>query len=703
MFRAVSRHADVKKQVICRIGEGGELNKLRWWEIDEETHRQTIGDSKSGEILYEGSWGREGKEDFENEKDYEDIFWSGLPGEEESRVWWECGAGGGRVILRDLIPDQSLKLVFCKDGKEKIVRIFRKYRDYEHPKEYAGDVFETSLGQEGVYLWNHIYPKWRNTEYYVLDGLASENEELRRLDKDWENVQEEAGGRKIEKKRKKAAEPEVRREMERKMEFAEKLLQMDREFEMDREEYLAVFTNMTEREDGGTYDEEREIRIHRTAVGDLDGDGVEDTASIEIGEKGGYHLHIYMGKEEDAAGMEDCEENLAEAAAGEYTERLRMMDDECVYYSEIGIFGNQVMITGMGGELFRGFQMVVFEWEEDGGVRSRLLLNGEGERGTSEVHWEVCDYGTGEKKFFAAEDTGEDIVELCPLEEYRQKKGALEEREGAGIDETEIYEEFLRGEQGLYVKADAMFIGVNRFSVWQRYTLEDILDLLQMYYWMDGGGADRKIEKMEYAYLDCGGDGFREMAVRLVGMGICGAGDDSSITFLISCKSGRLELCYAFETWCRSWTEIYYYGFMDGGGSSGGSVGLYDNLFLDADCKEKVIFEASENWNVGEFGNCREEFERIFTDGEEFHAPAMSITSYWIGDQAYRSYKIEETEKAEVEKCEEFIGILCRNGEKFYTEAEIGEIIRERKRQLGIKGGWTERKGLQWEEIKAGN
>lgn len=703
MFQSISRHADVKKRVICRIGEGGELDKLRWWEIDEGTHRQTIGDGESGEILYEGPWDENGKEDFENEEDYEDIFWSGLPGAEESRVWWTCEAGGGQIVLQDLIPDQSLKLVFCKDGKEKIVRILRKYRDYENPKEYTGDVFETSLGKEGIYLWNHIYPKWRNTEYYVLDGAASENEKLRRLDEDWGDMQGEAGGREAEKKRKIATEPEIQREMERKMEFAEKLLQSDRGFGINREEYLAVFTNMPEREGGETYDEEREVRIRRMAVGDLDGDGIEDTAVIEIEEKVGYWLHIYMGKGGEAAGTADGEENLPEAVAGEFTKRLRMMDDECLYHSEIAILGNQVVITGKGGELFRGFQMVVFEWEKDGGVRDKLLLNGEGERGFSEAHWEVRDYETGERKFFAAEDIGEDIVELCPPEEYWQKKASLEEGEGEGADEIEIYEEFLRGEQGLYVKADSLYMGVNRFSIWQRYTLDDILGLLQMDYWMDGGGADRKIGKIEYAYLDCGGDGFRELAVRLVGMGICEAGDDSSITFLISCKNGRLELCYALETWCRSQTEIYYYGFMDGGGSNGGSGYVFDQLFLDADCEEKVIFRADEDWNIGEFGNCREDFEKIFTEGDEFHAPAMSITSYWIDDHVYRSYEIEETEKEEAEKCEEFIGILCRNGEKFCTEAEIEEIIREKRRQLGIKEEWMERRELQWEEMKVGN
>ena len=115
--------------MLYRIDGEGKLDKLRWWEIDEGAHSQTIMDGRSGEILYEGSWGRSGKEDFEDEKDYEDIFWSGLADEAELRIWWECKAGGGQVILQDLIPDQSLKLVFCKDGREKIVRIFRKRRD----------------------------------------------------------------------------------------------------------------------------------------------------------------------------------------------------------------------------------------------------------------------------------------------------------------------------------------------------------------------------------------------------------------------------------------------------------------------------------------------------------------------------------------------------------------------------------------------
>jgi len=699
MFRAVSRQTDAKRQTICRIGEDGKLDMLRWWETDEEAHWQTIGDFEEGKILYEGPWGRKEEEDFENEEDYEDIFWSGLRGEGEPRVWWECGAGGGQIVLQDLIPDKSLKLIFYKDGKEKIVRIFQKHRDYGNQREYTGGIWEALPGQEGIYLWDHIYPKWRHVEYYVLADSASGEKELYRLDKDWTSGQEKTRGRKINEKRKKSTEPEIQQEMKRKLEFAEKLLQSDGGFDMNREEYLAVYRNMPVREATEEYEKEREVRVHRAAVGDLDGDGMEDRAFIGVGEKGGYQLYIWMGKADGAGGFG---EELSGDLSGGFVESLRMMNDECLYHSEISILGNRIIIAGKGGRIFRGFQMVVFEWKEDGGARAKLLLNGERERDSSEVHWEIRDYGTGERKFFSAEDTGTDIVEVCSLEEYLERRTILEEPGEETVDEMKVYGEFLKGERGLYVKADSLYWGVNRFSAWDEYTLEDILDLLQMDYWMDGGGADREIAEMEYAYLDCGGDGFHELAVRLTGMGICGAGDDSSITFLISCKSGRLELCYAFENWCRSWTDMYYYGFVDSGGSNGASNYAFDELFLDADCEKQVIFEANRTWGLGGLGNYGEDFEKIFADGEELHVPDMSMTSYWIGERSYWSYEIEATEMAEAEKCEEFMEVLRRNGEKIYTEAEIGEIVRDRRRELGIKEEWMERKELQWEKMEKG-
>lgn len=593
MFRAVIRGGDVEERVIYRIDGEGKLDKLRWWEIDEGAHSQTIMDGRSGEILYEGSWGRSGKEDFEDEKDYEDIFWSGLVDEAELRIWWECKAGGGQVVLQDLIPDQSLKLVFCKDGREKIVRIFRKRRDYGNPKEYKAGVFEASSGQEGIWLWNHLYPKWRNMEYYVVAGSQSGNEALQRLDKDWTNVRKEAAGRRTEEKRRKATEQEIQREMERKIEFAQKLLQSEEGFEINREEYLAVFTNMPRRDGKDEYDQERKIMVHRAAFGDLDGDGAEDRAVIEMRKKGGYGLHIYMGKAEETDGMEGLGKNLPE----DFTESLSMMDDECLYHSEISILGNQIVITGEGGEVFRGFQTVVFEWKEGGGIRCKLLLNGEREQGSSEARWEAWGYRTGgavERKIFAGEDAGEDMVKLYSLEEYQEKEALEGEENEAAADEMKVYEEFLRGERGLYVRMGSLCRGASYFSVWDRYTLEDILNLLDLYYWMDGGGEEQGIAKIEYAYLDCGGDGFRELAVRLSGTETCGMADDSGLTLLISCKSGRLELCNTFETGCGSWAELYYYGLVDSGAGNYG----FGNLFLDADCKKNVIFEADENWNI---------------------------------------------------------------------------------------------------------
>ena len=84
-------------------------------------------------------------------------------------------------------------------------------------------------------------------EYYVVAGSPSGNEALQRLDKDWTNVRKEAAGRRTEEKRRKATEQEIQREMERKIEFAQKLLQSEEGFEINREEYLAVFTNMPRR------------------------------------------------------------------------------------------------------------------------------------------------------------------------------------------------------------------------------------------------------------------------------------------------------------------------------------------------------------------------------------------------------------------------------------------------------------------------
>ncbi len=116
------------------------------------------------------------------------------------------------------------------------------------------------------------------------------------------------------------------------------------------------------------------------------------------------------------------------------------------------------------------------------------------------------------------------------------------------------------------------------------YTVSELTDKLNeiLHSEEDGFYADTDISSIEYAYIDCGKDGTKELVLSLGGPFV---EPESHLTLIIKDMDNKLEVVYAYATWSRSYTTINDYGFISGDGSNGASNHGWNAAYIDADGK----------------------------------------------------------------------------------------------------------------------
>ncbi|SCZ78516.1 hypothetical protein [Pseudobutyrivibrio xylanivorans] len=113
------------------------------------------------------------------------------------------------------------------------------------------------------------------------------------------------------------------------------------------------------------------------------------------------------------------------------------------------------------------------------------------------------------------------------------------------------------------------------------YTISELVeDMNAIFSNPDNYYAEGKVESVEYAYLDCGNDGNKEMVLRFT----CPIVEEaSSIEFILKEMDEKIQVVYSYCNWSRSETSINYQGFISGGGSNGASNHGYDCGIIKAD------------------------------------------------------------------------------------------------------------------------
>lgn len=249
------------------------------------------------------------------------------------------------------------------------------------------------------------------------------------------------------------------------------------------------------------------------------------------------------------------------------------------------------------------------------------------------------------------------------------------------------YQRFLNGEESVRI----------REGIWDEYdggpdevwTIQELLDMACGYYLEDYRNPQITGEyrpSVGYTYLDCGGDGMKELAIRFVGLGMESTED---LTMVIACRDAALEVVYARHSWSRSGNELRYHGCIRHHGSSGARDNYAGMDYIDGNGDLQMVYSAHASGRQG-WALCElEDYDD--TNASEY---VFTDTTYSIGDTEYEILEFDEDIPEEIGR--EYIDYLIQKGENVITEEELGGLIEARMEQLGIEKTWAEEEELAW-------
>lgn len=255
-----------------------------------------------------------------------------------------------------------------------------------------------------------------------------------------------------------------------------------------------------------------------------------------------------------------------------------------------------------------------------------------------------------------------------------------------------VYQRFLNGEESACI----------REGVWDEYdggpdetwTIQGLLDMACRYYLEDYYPKDGRYSQITggyrpsigYTYLDCGGDGVKELAIRFVGLGMESTED---LTMVIACRNGRLEVVYARHSWSRSSNELQYHGCIRHHGSSGAMDNYGGMDYIDGNGDLQTVYSVHA---LGRQGRALCELEGY--DDTKASEYAFTDMTYSIGDTEYKILEFDEDIPEETGR--EYMDYLIRQGENVVVEEELDGLIEARMEQLGIEKTWAEEEELAW-------
>ena len=261
--------------------------------------------------------------------------------------------------------------------------------------------------------------------------------------------------------------------------------------------------------------------------------------------------------------------------------------------------------------------------------------------------------------------------------------------------DTEAYEFFLSGEGRLSVdyykenrKIDEEYpsetdeIMKAFVDSGKEYTITEFKDELNtIFNSKDNYLQDGEVCAMRYAYIDCGNDGVKELALKIVGP--TPNEYENSFNFIIKEIEGKLEIIHIYENWSRNDTAINEYGLISGGGSNSYSNHGYEESYINEDGKYLYGYYEEEELDVESFGNYEERENIDFTGLDE----AICVYSLRLEDfnpsnppKEYYAYRVCDKES--------FESIDVPN---LYTDSEYKDVMDQ----------FTKHKFISYDELNA--
>lgn len=257
--------------------------------------------------------------------------------------------------------------------------------------------------------------------------------------------------------------------------------------------------------------------------------------------------------------------------------------------------------------------------------------------------------------------------------------------------EVKAYEEFLRGERQAviadYIYTDTGYRGTfltdEGFTGRQEdvFFFRDLVDGIQ--HEMLEDYVRNTVGEVQYALIDCGNDGKKQLALRACELGIYSPRDDSSLTMVFDYKDGNVVIIYAVDTWARRYNEVYKNGYAYGYGSGGAYCHYAWEGIIGADGIYRKSYECHMENGEGLAGMSHYGDNR--NPGEDWSFN-VDFYEYTINDEMFYAYCIADD--ATDEEREIILDYIGENeelkGVSFLTDDEAWELVEKNRKQIKI-------------------
>ncbi len=168
-------------------------------------------------------------------------------------------------------------------------------------------------------------------------------------------------------------------------------------------------------------------------------------------------------------------------------------------------------------------------------------------------------------------------------------------------EETSLYEKFLNNEASIHINIENDYGYYFSFSESEQrdFTIEELTNFLIEEFTKMQEGARISVDKIQYAYIDCGNDCNNELALYIH---TPTSGEDWMEYFIIKEIDDKLESIYSNVAWSRSHIAINEYGLIAGDGSGGAGYQSFTKEYIDADGKWHYLYENSAEGRMDVYG-----------------------------------------------------------------------------------------------------
>ncbi len=190
----------------------------------------------------------------------------------------------------------------------------------------------------------------------------------------------------------------------------------------------------------------------------------------------------------------------------------------------------------------------------------------------------------GTSETTSSDESSKDTSELI-----KDEADTYSEKPSESESNTSLYESFLHNRAKVHINPKLEQGSYFGFEVdtEQDYTLEEMVNAIIDSYIKSGEDVKIWLDTINYAYIDCGNDGDKELAL-MIYTPMYSEGWEQYL--IIKEIDGSLQTVYSDVAWSRNAIYLNEYGYIFGDGSEGAAYHGYDKSYIDADGNLHFIY-----------------------------------------------------------------------------------------------------------------